>query len=609
MCEISPICFQRDACMLRLTSTKILILLLFSVSAQAQKLKYKDIYGLLSTKQYEKAEPFLKKYLLTEKENPNAFLFMGLIYQEKAATKDVLKETDELFTVVDSAIFCYDRASALLNDRELKRNKEYYEAYNRRDLRTGEFGVSLSDIQFDLQKKKEALIARASNVRMVKHYFVASDSLYQKCGQLYRILKERHPTEQALFLQAGDSTTGLLQALAVRFDSTRRFIRLYQASMGGLGKAGYKQEVDVEKISEYSTDGTTGTDFYAERIRLWDYGEFSERVSRVITDEILPLRAELVNLDAELNKLAAPDDSISITAALKKFSKNLPYERLKKFDSNPLPLNLIELKLASLQYRDAHWVSRHHADSLDVNFQVKLAEAEAASLHKLDSIAKTLREADLGVASRNYEHFVSAAYSDLNGVTRYLGELTEYAEGEAKRVTEVMRQRQEAVRWIRVHDESVPLMPTDSILPYRPLVTEEEKYTVGLKFVDSTDVSGYFYSVTPSRVPDIGVTFPVDKTHFLSGAALGAMATDANDLIYYILIYAEEQVNEKFPATLAKVYRADGLSWSVNYPLDFVPESIEYRTDSGDLILGASQGLLVFDKNGKPKQSKSVAGQ
>lgn len=595
--------------MLRSTSTKILILLLFSVSAQAQKLKYKDIYGLLSTKQYEKAEPFLKKYLLAEKENPNAFLFMGLIYQEKAATKDILKETDELFSIVDSAVFCYDKASALLNDRELKRNKEYYEAYNRRDLRTGEFGVSLSDIQFDLQKKKEALIARASNVRMVKHYFVASDSLYRKCGQLYAILKERYPTEQALFLQSGDSTTGILQTLAVRFDSTRRFIRLYQASMGGLGNAGYKQEVHVEEISKYSADGSSGTDFYAERIRLWDYGEFSDRVSRVIADEIQPLREEFVNLDAELNKLAALDDSVSINEALKKFRKKLSYERLKKFDSNPLPLNLIELRIAFLECRDAHWISRHHADSLDVNFQVKLAEAEAASLRKLDSITKVLREADLDVASRNYDHFVGSAYSNPEGVTRYLSELATYADEETKRVTEIMQQRKEAARWIRVQDESVPLTATDTLLPYRPLVTEEEKYTLGLKFVDSTDVSGYFYSVTPSRVPDIGVTFPVDKVHFLSGATFGAMATDANELIYYILIYAEEQVDEKFPATLAKIYRADGLSWSVNYPLDFVPESIEYRADSGDLILESSEGALVFDKNGRPRQNESVAGQ
>lgn len=590
--------------MLRLAFTKILILLLFSVSAQAQKLKYKDIYALLSTRQYEKAEPFLKKYLHTQNDNANAFLFMGLIYQEKAATKHVLKETGELFSAVDSAIICYNKSLALLDDRELKRNKEYYEAYNRRDLRTGEFGVSLSDIQFDLQKKKEALTARATSVRMVQHYFAASDSLYQKCNQLFASLKARYPTEQALFLQAGDSTAVLLEALAARFDSTLRFVRLYQASMEGLGKSEYKQEIKVEKISDYGTEGITGADFYAERIRLWDYGEFPERVSRVIMDEIRPLRKELLNLDAELNKLEALNDSVSMTAELEKLNNALPYLRLKKFDGNPMPLNLIELKLAFLRYQDARRISDNYRDSLDVNFQLMLAEQEASSLRKLDSIAMTIQDSDLELASRNYNHFVAASYGDVEGVKRYVSELAEYAGTEEKRVAEVMRQRQEAILWIRLQNESVPLSPSDSLQSYVPLVTLEEKYTVGLKFVDSTDVSGYFYSVTPSRVPDIGVIFPVDKAHFLSrDAPFSAIATDANELVYYILIFSGEQAGEKFPATLAKVYRADGLSWSVNCTFDFVPETIEYNARSGDIAVSAAQASLVFDRNGKLKEN------
>ena len=48
-----------------------------------KKIKYKDIWGLLNTKQYEAAEPFLKAYLNENSDNPNAYLFMGIIYQEK----------------------------------------------------------------------------------------------------------------------------------------------------------------------------------------------------------------------------------------------------------------------------------------------------------------------------------------------------------------------------------------------------------------------------------------------------------------------------------------------------------------------------------------------
>jgi hypothetical protein len=51
----------------------VALMLLVSSAAHAQKVKYKDIFGLLKTKQYEAAEPFLRKYLKENDDNPNAF--------------------------------------------------------------------------------------------------------------------------------------------------------------------------------------------------------------------------------------------------------------------------------------------------------------------------------------------------------------------------------------------------------------------------------------------------------------------------------------------------------------------------------------------------------
>ncbi|HEY0769095.1 MAG TPA: hypothetical protein VGD31_02085, partial [Sphingobacteriaceae bacterium] len=69
-----------------------LLLLLISSATFGQKVKYKDIFQLLSSKQYEQAEPFLKRYLKDGDES-SAFLYMGIIYQEKATKTDVLKQT------------------------------------------------------------------------------------------------------------------------------------------------------------------------------------------------------------------------------------------------------------------------------------------------------------------------------------------------------------------------------------------------------------------------------------------------------------------------------------------------------------------------------------
>jgi len=591
--------------MTRLCAIKFLVLLFFTASAQGQKLRYKDIYGLLSTKQYDAAAPFLKRYLATGEDNPNAFLFMGMIYQEQAARKDVLKETPALLSSMDSAIYFYNMAAARLDDRELKRNKAYYEAYNRRDLRTGEFGVQLSDIQFDLQKRRESLAARSENVKMVKHYFVVADSLYRRCTLLFHSLKERYPLRQALFLQAGDSTLGTLDGLAARFDSTLRFVGLYRSSMEGLGKSGYEQVFELQELVDYENDGASTSDFLSQRVPLWNYKQFAVASRGVITDEIIPLRDDLVLLDAELNNLGErlKHDSVSLRDTIAMLHDRLPYDRLRNFDGDPFPLRFLELKLAVLSYQDAVVTSAAYADSLDVNLQLALTQTESDELRKLDSLASVVRQADFDRVSRDYAHFISTAYNNETVLKTYINGIGEYAKREGAKLAETLQQRQDAVRWLRLQDEKIPLIPMDSLLPYRPLVTVAERYTIGLKYADSADVSGYFYSVTPSRVPDIKVTFPVDKQHFVSGAlpSVRALSTDSNDLIYYILIYSEEKVSEKFPATIAKVYRADGLSWCANYPLDFVPEAVEYNAESGELVVRAQENALVLDKNGKPK--------
>jgi tetratricopeptide (TPR) repeat protein len=195
------------------------LLLSFIVSTSfGQKIKYKDIFGLLNTKRYEEAEPFLKRYLKETDDNPNAFLYMGIIYQEKSAKDDVLKQTKRAMAHMDSAIFFYDKAYKSINEKEVKRNDEFYQAYNRRDLRTGEFGVKLSDIQFDLEKKIEGLRERIDRVKMVKHYFSLADTLYRKTTRLFVTIKNAYPEEKSLYLQAdGD----LLKKIDCAFRAVR----------------------------------------------------------------------------------------------------------------------------------------------------------------------------------------------------------------------------------------------------------------------------------------------------------------------------------------------------------------------------------------------------
>lgn len=586
---------------------QFIFLSLVAISAYGQKVKYKDIFGLLNTKRYEEAEPFLKRYLKETNDNPNAFMYMGVIFQEKSAKDDVLKQTKRAVANMDSAIFFYDKAYKSINEKEIKRNSEFYQAYNRRDLRTGEFGVKLSDIQFDLEKRMERLRERIDRVKMVKHYFSLADTLYRRSNALFRKIKEEYPQEQSLFLQGDETTLETLTALAVRFDSCVKVFENYRSSSTTIGRTGYDQALSFNEIHNYTADGETGANFFLDDVEVWDYKKFAERVKAGIQKDIVPMRELLVSYDAEINKLREKlsKDSVSVKSDLTKLIDQLLLEKLKKYDPEPLPMDIFTLKISDLEYRSTLIEQRSLRDSADLNFRKKLLERELIYLNKLDSTADKLTPADIDRKSADYEHFITNAYSNTVVLKSYVKALKEYAEREKRKKHAAAAEIENALRWIITDKDSIPAMLDASSPKYKPLVLVQEKYTAGLQYADSADVSGYFATIVPARTADIVINFPVDKTYFPladSSNYKSIVYADAAGQLYFVLIYSERRTdNDKIPAALAKIYRSDGLAWSVNNFIDFVPTEILFKPETGEVTLKDETVESVVDKNGKMK--------
>ncbi len=136
------------------------MILMVSVGAftcNAQTVKYRDIFLLLNAKKYDAAEPFLRKYLKETQNNANAYLHLGIIYQEKSRNTDnALKEMSYL----DSALYYYTMTNNYFTVSHLKANEEYYQMYSRRDLKTGQFGIKYEDIRMDIDTRKSAVMSK-----------------------------------------------------------------------------------------------------------------------------------------------------------------------------------------------------------------------------------------------------------------------------------------------------------------------------------------------------------------------------------------------------------------------------------------------------------------
>ena len=590
----------------------LIVFLVITLPSFGQKVKYKDLIILLNAKQYETAEPFLKRYLKENDGNPNAYLFMGIIFYEKASANDVLKHTEMALANSDSAVIFFDKAYAMITEKELKRNDENYQMYSRRDMRTGEFGIKLSDVRLDLESKVKSIKDRKDRIREMKKYFLLAESLYSNANESYKNLHTNYGSNREFLLRSDEPMVASLNQIIVRFDSMISTFNSYKTVSKQVGKTTYNQIIDLQEIIDFKRDGSTLTSFMDDDLKIWDYKRWASATLETIEKEINPMRDNLISFDISLNKLREKivKDSVSVKADLDLLTDRLLPSRLKKFDSDPLPLAIFSMKRVEMEYLSDKIIHKSFRDSANVKLRLTSLEIELDELRRLDSISSGLVRRDLDAESLNYNHFISKSY----GAKAVLASLINTTQAFAKR--ELLKEEIEweatmqAFKWAIVGRDSIPLyFETNRELKFKPLVIVDEKYTIGFNYKDSLAI-GYLYSITPARVPDIKATFPVDQPNFKKRdlpiiKCLSIVGGD--NQVYFAVIYSEGKVEDKFPVTIAKVYRSDGLAWSSNFKLEMIPTELNYSVDTGELSIkttntAGESKMVVIDKNGKKLQ-------
>ncbi|MFM7858568.1 MAG: tetratricopeptide repeat protein, partial [Flammeovirgaceae bacterium] len=366
------------------TASFLFFILLLPLALQAQKIKYKELITLLNARQFEKAEPFLKRYLKETSDNPNAYLFMGLIFFEKATNNDILKNTDQVLLQCDSAILFFDKAYSMVTEKELKRNDEYYQMYSRRDLRTGEFGIKLSDVRLDLENRTASLKERKERIKVAKKNLLTCERLYQQAVELFVGIRLSFASDKELLLRSDETIAIKLSKLTTYFDSTMLSVTSFKSALKQVGKTMYNPTVTIQEINDLGKEGSTNANFLENDIKLWNYKKWAANLSEKIKNEIIPLREGLIAFDISLNKLRdkCVRDSVSVYAELGALSDNILLTQLKKYDDDPLPIAIFNMKKAELEYLSDKIRLRPLQDSLDVNVRLSIIKTELTGLKK-----------------------------------------------------------------------------------------------------------------------------------------------------------------------------------------------------------------------------------
>lgn len=580
-------------------------MLVFTVVAYGQKVKYKDLMVLINAKQYDQAEPFLKRYLTEVNDNPSAYLFMGIIYQEKAAKNDVLRQTEITISNIDSAIYFYDKSSPLITEKEVKKNDENYLMYTRRDLRTGEFGVKLSDIHLDIETRTKSLKERKDRVKLAKRYFLDAEAQYNRANSLYVTFQRKFNTKKDLYLHSDDSLISAMDRLALTFDSSQIAFKNYKSTSQLLGKTGYNQIIEMSEIKDFKKDGSTQSDFYNDELKLWNYNEWAKKTIHTIRDEVYPLRKELISFDTEINKLRDKIKKDSLVVNGEELRNNPVFAGLKKWDADPMPASLFQMKIAELEYNSNLVDNAALTDKNNISKKIDVIKHQVILLKNLDSLANAVMIRDLDKDAINYKNFVVSAY----GTVAVLKSLARSTRDLAKRELGVKRKELDdnmsLLKYVISESDSIPLfkdVPEES--RYRPLVINET-FTAGV-LVSDTHLAGYFYTVTSARTTDLKVNFPVDTVSitFRDQPLINGLSLAVTDQTYFILFYSQSKVDGKVPVTLARISRVAGLEWSVIFLTELTPVELKFTAAKGELSIkttsqDGNSKMVTIDKTGK----------
>jgi hypothetical protein len=318
------------------------------------------------------------------------------------------------------------------------------------------------------------------------------------------------------------------------------------------------------------------------------------------------MRDHLVSYDVEINKLREKlnRDSISVQSDLTTLIDRMLITQLSKYDSDPLPMEVFTLKIADLEYRSIQLENKSAPDSANIITSRERMNKASKYLTKLDSVADKMLREDLDKKAEDYSHFITSTYSNTIVLKSYVKALKEFAERERRAVDQRRALLDESLRWIVSAPDSIPLFLGQTTSRFKPLLLMKDRYTTGLAYKDSLNAEGYFYTITPSRMADVKVMFPVEKQAFRLSKLASAKSLvygDPAGQVFYVLMYSERPLKDKYTVSLAKLYRSDGLAWNYNYSVGFLPQEIVYKQDTGELIIKNETQQLAIDKNGKAK--------
>jgi len=377
----------------------------FVSNTEAQRIRYKNLFPILQSKDYKSAEPQLLKFLEENDDEANAYFYLGEIIVSKLDTVEIFPTTEKFDSMANKAIESYKKAITLVDDREVRKNDDYYAAYNRRDLRTGKFGIKKSDIHLDYENKIKAVQERKELIAELHQLRDRSIKEYEEFTTIVEDFYRKYPDEAAFVLRAKSED---IEDSKRVINGYEQFIDTFQQLTHKLKKINhplYTPQIKIIRIVTWSELKPLKVDFSDFSITIQDYAEYLNALIGKIDAEVEPLKELLYKTGEKFNQAMATNAEVKDSASIVKMT--IPEElksALNQFDKSKVILNLLEYKNQKSQTRLLTNVNLYPvlADSSNVYQRANLVQEYREMLSSQLGLIETIEE---NINDRTIEDF------------------------------------------------------------------------------------------------------------------------------------------------------------------------------------------------------------
>ena len=581
----------------------------------SQKVKYKDLFILLSAENYSDGDRYLRAFLLEEPDHPHANYYMGRMLQSYMEEEDILKSSDRIIELADSSSRYLNKALNLTTEKYVKKKDDYYAEFQRRDMRTAKFSIKLSDVHLDMESRMKVINDYKTAVSQLSVHFDIAVNYYDSTLYYYEQIKEKSASTNALYFNSGPDEFKVYRSMASCYDSSLYNFNRFQTLIKEVGKNNDAQKLVIKPIESYPLTNIVKPDFYAQTVEFWNFKEWSTGIEDVILKQIYPLKKRMISFDEKLYDLfeRIVNDSLDARPEVFRLATENVARDLVDYDKLSLPAAIYDIRIAEINYHSAinYWYNVV-ADTMHVGLKLDVLNSMQSQQRGNAKLLKRLVAANNELERAVFKDYIAERYQDESGLTAFIESQSNDVKNDSILLytwfTEV-RDQDNFTYW---HEESIALKIGEQIdnndsIKYSTFIVEEKSERVYgfYAWMEKAQSVSLSFGISPSsRLLDTLYTAQISP-EVIEGRDLHDLQfisdSIATDERIWVLNSTESVEDSTYQIQVITTDLNGGIGWSKEFSVSEMPKEVKFDATNQSIILidSKEEPILVLNEDGE----------